>query len=977
MATLDQLASHIRFQLEQLSERNAHHEFEHLCRHLARARICSNILPATGPVSAHGDQGRDFESFRTYLHESPIANSSFVGLVSEGAIAFACTLTENKQIESKIKSDIETIMGSGTPVIDIHYFCTTDVPSGLRHKKLQQWAKYTHDVLLEVHDGQAISEYLTAPDIFWIAVRFLNIPSELYPSFPVENGEKWYYESLQTWKQTEQFPDNYADFSEIKSAIRHSTFTESAKRDLPFWIEQLELLIQSSPYESLRRRATYEIAVASLRGLGSMIGYEKRLSDYFDQIPLLTASTDIEDTSILWTYCLGSYYHNASQVTVEDLNKWREQLIDKVKAELQNGEQPGKRCFLLQTLGFIYLKPQPGREVGFDIDQALKCWFELTSLVHKVPLFPLESFADRINQILEFYPFAEDNPDFEKLTHQIDELLAKRHGDFVAAEKSRDRSVIFYNQGKLLRAIKEIHRAKVKWFAKETLRGSLLGTLFMSNCYHEIGLAFGAKYYALVVAYIALHSDDYDVQSLIPRALVDAASCDYRLGAYCSFFDFTDACLIALNMFSTDIDASSIENEINQSVFHTSILRTFTKRLAPNLLEFVDNRIKAWGLEIYFDRLIPESEREWADIEVSKIWEALEDQMCDRPFNDLGQFRSVKFLALGVTWKFIWENTYELTLIAEELLAVLQIILADIASDDWYLLRTTVEVAIHLETKGKIGIQQIPSNEFGLWRLSFTRGEIFEKLNELALELTTTLLEHCSLLPTKEFVRRIEDAFQDGLGHKIFFGQRYSVLYTEFVDLEKFESPNRRSRTMPEANRLFQPTLHDQLNWHSGFGPGYSVETAREVLKNRYERPISRIQFTLKRLGKERSFKNTVHNLRASGWLDWHVLSALSSVVLNYRVNKEVGLHANPDISQKRFIELMELPEDENAIPVPLSEFSEQNLRNHLWFSMAATLKHLGFELHQITPDFEAISDFLGKRYNYWTDDIDHPDYGF
>ena len=72
MTNIDQVISQIRFQLEQLSAKNAHHDFEHLCRHLARAKICGNIIPATGPVSAGGDQGRDFETFRTYLSSSPI-----------------------------------------------------------------------------------------------------------------------------------------------------------------------------------------------------------------------------------------------------------------------------------------------------------------------------------------------------------------------------------------------------------------------------------------------------------------------------------------------------------------------------------------------------------------------------------------------------------------------------------------------------------------------------------------------------------------------------------------------------------------------------------------------------------------------------------------------------------------------------------------------------------------------------------------
>jgi len=44
---------------------------------------------------------------------------------------------------------------------------------------------------------------------------------------------------------------------------------------------------------------------------------------------------------------------------------------------------------------------------------------------------------------------------------------------------------------------------------------------------------------------------------------------------------------------------------------------------------------------------------------------------------------------------------------------------------------------------------------------------------------------------------------------------------------------------------------------------------------------------------------------------------------------------------------------------------------------MVSTLKGVGLEVHQPTPDFNAISDFLGQRYSYWTDDIEHPDFGF
>lgn len=62
--TSEEAAKLIRFALSELSAENAHHDFEHLCRHLTRRKICPNIIPSTGPVSGGGDQGADFETYK-------------------------------------------------------------------------------------------------------------------------------------------------------------------------------------------------------------------------------------------------------------------------------------------------------------------------------------------------------------------------------------------------------------------------------------------------------------------------------------------------------------------------------------------------------------------------------------------------------------------------------------------------------------------------------------------------------------------------------------------------------------------------------------------------------------------------------------------------------------------------------------------------------------------------------------------------
>jgi hypothetical protein len=127
-----QLRQYIRFQLEQMSTKNEHHLFEELAFELARQTISRRLVPATGPVQAGGDQGRDFESYRSYLANSPIAASTGASLEGDQVIVFGCTL--NKQLEGKIKGDIKTMCGSAPKPDAICYYAVPDLAVAKRHE---------------------------------------------------------------------------------------------------------------------------------------------------------------------------------------------------------------------------------------------------------------------------------------------------------------------------------------------------------------------------------------------------------------------------------------------------------------------------------------------------------------------------------------------------------------------------------------------------------------------------------------------------------------------------------------------------------------------------------------------------------------------------------------------------------------------------------------------------------------------------
>jgi hypothetical protein len=139
---IEQAKMEIRFALNQLAARNGHYEFETLARMLARATVTRNILPATGPVSSGGDQGRDFETYRTELAGQTQRLGRRIGIRDRDGVGFACTLKQDG-IGSKIRGDVDAIMAEGTPVRFVFAYCEVNIPARHRHDMQKQVMKST------------------------------------------------------------------------------------------------------------------------------------------------------------------------------------------------------------------------------------------------------------------------------------------------------------------------------------------------------------------------------------------------------------------------------------------------------------------------------------------------------------------------------------------------------------------------------------------------------------------------------------------------------------------------------------------------------------------------------------------------------------------------------------------------------------------------------------------------------------------
>jgi hypothetical protein len=980
MASIPELERYIRFQLSHLRSLNKHHVFEDLARHFARLRICENILPATGPVDSGGDQGRDFETYRSYLTSTPIATSTFLGKAGEKKIVFACSL--QTAIQSKIKSDVRTICG-GTERIDVvHYFCETDLPVSRRHE-LQLWARDEFNAELEIFDGQVLSEQLADLDVFWIAEEYLDVPAEMYPR--IQEEPTTYTAFKQRWLIEDREPHNYADLSQIKYGIRRATFHRDAKPDLTRWLAKMETFLREGDSHELRRRAIYEIWVAALRGQNNLTVKKPLVEQYFAALDNLSCISDLEDASALLSYCSIAQLKGHFEIMPETLLQWTQSVVRHIEHSLDTAYGPGPRCRLLQIRGFAGCLPFrhgiiPYTDPQTAFDETLDWWLRLLEEVESAPLFPLENFAKLLCMAT---PFVGEDPRFLTLTSKVDDLLSSRTGGCVAAEKCHERAMAYYRSGRYLLAIRQLHQAKIKWFSAETLRESLLAMLILSDCYQKLSLVYAAKYYSAIVAYLAFSQDQEDVKPVLPQGLFSLVDSCYVAGEWLSFVHFGRLALGAHQRYNDNPSESQEHEDLEALLVHASILRLITRRFDPSLADKIAEMCDHWPIHPEslkgLENLLGEEHSYWRTTSLESLWEDSQKQLCGRPFCDVGNKRSIDWRALGIEWHVQFDNEYLTTLISEEFVATLQILLAELGGEDLCLLSTKAEIQCLITEHGQVDIDEQPSNEGSIWSIGFPKEWIqnpqhLDDLRSNIAALALEVLSRCSMLSFEAFQRRLGGALSEGLALKIFAVRPYAELYVQFLPLSMFEAVGRQALSPLRPDWEFNSVEHPELAWIDDPGPGYSSEKAREFLNNRYATLIRPIRLTLPRLLQDDGFRSLLQKLKEEGYLDWQILLMVSNIAVDYRVNALSSGNTSPEAQVTLLQELMFREETEDDVKVPADIFTEEtfNLRKKL--HLAAVARTWELLIHRDTPDFAALPRLLNVLYNNSTDDIAHED---
>jgi len=974
--TTAELQHRIRFALAQLRSQNKHHEFEHLAHQFARLRIASNMVPATGPVAHWGDQGRDFETFRSYITSSPIATSTFVALVTNKKIVGACSLQED--IEPKIKQDVKTIIDSGEKIEEIYYFCEADLPVGKRHA-LQSWADSSHGVKLEIFDGQFLAEQLTESDLWWIAQEYLSISAD---TFPHTLGEGDRYAALRKrWLEDAREPLTFADFVEIDAGLRQAMYEDGCRADLLPWIVKIRELLREGCPERMRRKVQYEIAVVTLRGLNNLSAEAQLVGEFFDGLQPDLSAAELQDAVVLLTYCATAAGQGHFNCELAKLADWASTLLRLLDDAID--QAPGKNilCDLLLSRAQLSIIPLRGAKYTAKPQEMLDYWAQLLDSVADAPLFPLEHFADIVTKLT---PHLVNDLRFARITERLDELLDQRSSGFVAAQKCLDRAKSLFGEGHYVKALQQLQRAKLKWFAAETLSKALLAMLLAAECSEKLKLCFAAKYYAAGVVHILHQESDHRLKRLLPRAAFFLGRTCYASGTCLSYMEVLHLALLMHQSYMPEPFDFEKHEVLREQLAQAAILRSVTRRLAPDLLPVLDAMGGEWTLGDDLWPLVtqlsePEA-RPWGTITSEEIWRRIQDEIGAPIFTEVGAKRKIQWCALGITWTVLFKNSYELALLGEELAATLQIVQADLAEVDLSLFPTSVEIELELASNERPAFEEMPDNSGARyilripdkWLSTIALGSGKEMD---ALTAAATVLGQCTALPFERFRDILEAAFEAGLATKAFSIRPARELFGKIHSKKTFIANRRSELAAPVAPDWFAIPTADELKWRDTPGPGYSSEKARDFIRNRYENSIRPIRQTLPRLAQNSRTRALLIKLREDGLPEWQILNIIASMVTNFRVKEDIGATTDIGLMQKTFAKWMFRDELAGDPLVPLDLFTEKELAFAKNVAIVGNLKTWDLESNLRTPDFAAIRRFLDVRFRNSSEDIVHTNY--
>jgi len=993
-----ELEAYISFRLGQLSERNEHHTFETIATRIARKRISANILVANGPVSAGGDQQRDAESYTTRIPEELPNAAGFSASASTAPVVVACTI-QKTALKKKILDDLAGICADdAAPVELVAFFSVHSIPEAITHE-VQEIARTTYGVTLDVYSGMKVATILAEPELVWVAQHYLGVPAAMVPD-PEDVVPNWYRDLRDALRRNgAPLALTPATQGEIAQALRFATWDEVANADLPEWLDFMGAFVEKDTDNEMVFHACYEIAIARFRGLG-VAGTSEDLIRRAVEYALSSAHANILDDAVtLVAYWGNMWIAGVATAAASETAEARERLREHITAELaatDGATYPVRSASLTGTLAYLHLLPkwEEAEENGFrppktevaphagvkldsvqvdpsfangpiDLDIAMQYLEDLVDLLPQARPYSVSNLSKIFTM---FAPAVAAHPSYVKVRDALDARTAEVQGDAAIAERCRDRAIAFENADQPLEALAELHTAKARWFHGDLMYGAVLVSRYIAKIYLDLGLTYASKMYACGAAMMANQSPDDDVKTQVPKALFEVVTAAQVAGCWVDAAALTEIALLAHNSLAPDaFDASShpdLEHHHANELMEYVAVRAFW----PDIEPLYSHAHRTTGR---YELLAEQASHPDAamPLDEDRFQELAREQFAGPVLADLGATRTIDFAALGVRWIFTFDNEHASVLTAEGLVAAFQVFLADAARFHPVLIRATTRVRIETNRGAPHARDEV--------RLEDGEDEVVARINwsdstsdldEISRSIISTsiqLLAEVHARPREDLMAILDSMGRDGIFHKVLMGRPYNES-ADLLDEEHYARCAEAAR--PASSDAFTPSSHESLEASTREGPDYNRSEALERIQQRY-RTAESWSLSLAAFLADPRGRDAISRLKDDGWLDWQILVTFVNIGLNWRVQREGIEPMSITPAQMRELATRIEVKSEPRLPV---DFVLEHLENNLLVQTAAVARTWKLQTRGEVPGSDILRDLLVRRYHFGRDDFPH-----
>lgn len=837
------------YYMSNLSKNMKQDLFEEMTRQMVGKLITPNLIPSTGPTGG-GDGKTDLE---TYPVDNQISEKWYYSYACKGNEKWAFAISCKEEWTKKLDSDVKKIVSTGRG-FDKIFFCTNQLASSKKKKDLSDKYKADYSVDVYVLDLNWYKQAVFENGCYDIAIKTLNLDSQLQEENIEGAGDKKKREKL---KIIEERINETKVSGRLDTAYVEDLLTAAIlSRELECPKSEINGRFSLSLEQAKEHGTSQQVFnVIYQRGWTSFYWFEEP-DEMYQQYLLLKEmlQEEINPMRIEKAYNL---YHLVSiaaslnlfkkNPSIQNEEKYWDDLCIKLS---EDGEHKSSYLFLkvsrLETQ-IIY-----SHEEGEDINDAL---VQLRDLFKEIPHHIDISFEMHTTIIQQMGSFISGNPVFEEIVDMVAELSAKMHSEVSSAEVYLVRGGQNLDKNDYLNAIKHLGKCIVKFQKEETKDRLVQAVGMLAYAYKGLDLMYSTKSLFVKALSLLFHKVETDgpIDHLVVSILFELCRLELRVGNINAFFNwlFLLDRIAVLHPSFMDDSYCQQRQELDSMLAVISLASSCSDQewtLMPEICKHFE-LVVAQNSILYKLGYEEETSKEFKDVILSDQKD--KDYIAGLVDSSISLFNpsfaskklsKLKTLVKGCTFIVTFQSTENCQAYAEMLLSFIESFLATMDVKDVAIAFPKIEIILRVKNSGKTAVRR--GNTTTGYRITINKVTATEKeyWNLCTQFLALFLVQNSHVINIEEVFNKknVEDGLLDRLiilsnyqrDFQIVFNSDYKMSIDKWWQskFKKYPNKNEPESIQNEKNRgkqsnqiitdLIDYPLWDKAEWA---GCGYMM----------------------------------------------------------------------------------------------------------------------------------------------------------